>query len=234
MSAHTPTDDPGVGMGAATLPADGLHDRPDPRPVSQREVRYRGMVWDVHRDTVDLGAAGVVQREYLEHPGAVVAAPYREVGGRAQLLLINQYRHPVGTREWELPAGLLDVAGEDPWRAAARELGEEVDLAAETWHVVADFYASPGGMNEALRIYLARDLRPLPVAQRHERDAEELDMPTHWVDLEDAVAAALSGRINNAAAVIGVLAVDAARARDWSTLRPADTPWPQHPQHMSR
>ena len=100
--------------------------------------------------------------------------------------------------------------------------------------MLADFYSSPGGMNEALRIYLARDLTPVPVAQRHEREAEELGMPTAWVDLEDAVAAALSGRINNAAAVVGVLALDAARRRDWVTLRDAGVSWPQHPRWMSR
>lgn len=225
---------PPSGLDATTLPADQLHDRHEARPALNREVRYHGMVWDVQRDTFDLGEAGVVQREYLEHPGAVVIAPYRERDGRAQVLMISQYRHPVGTYEWELPAGLLDVAGEDPHAAAARELGEEVDLVAGTWHVLADFYSSPGGMNEALRIYLARDLTPVPVAQRHEREAEELGMPTAWVDLEDAVAAALSGRINNAAAVVGVLALDAARRRDWVSLRDAGVSWPQHPRWMSR
>lgn len=217
------------GMDAPTLTAADLVDRRDPRRVTDREVPYRGMVWDVRRDTIDLGEAGIVQREYLEHPGAVVAVPYREVGGRPQALLISQYRHPVGTFEWELPAGLLDVAGEAPNVAIARELAEEADLVAQTWHVLADFYASPGGMNEALRIFLARDLSAVPTAERHQREAEELGMPTRWVDLEDAVQAALSGRINNAGAVVGVLALSAARERNWSTLRPADAPWPQHP-----
>lgn len=148
--------------------------------------------------------------------------------------MIQQYRHPVGTYEWELPAGLLDVDGEDPHAAAVRELAEEVDLTAGTWHVVADYYASPGGMNEALRIYLARDLAPVPVDRRHEREAEELGMPSAWVTLSDAVEAALSGRINNAGAVVGVLAIEAARHRGFATLRPADTPWPQHPRNQRR
>lgn len=224
----------GSGLDAALLPAEQLADRRDPRPVTARETPYRGMIWDVRRDSVDLGAAGVVQREYLEHPGAVVIAPYREVDGRAQVLMISQYRHPVGTFEWELPAGLLDVDGEPPLGAAQRELAEEVDLTASTWHVLADFYGSPGGMNEALRIYLARDLAAVPVGQRHEREAEELGMPCYWVELADAVAAALDGRINNAAAVVGVLALEAAAARDWSTLRAGGAPWPQHPRYAPR
>nr|WP_040563133.1 NUDIX hydrolase [Kineosphaera limosa] len=216
------------------MPGHELVDRHDPRPVRRREVPFTGMVWAVQRDTFDLGEGGVVTREYLEHPGAVITAPYREVQGRPQLLFIQQYRHPVGTYEWELPAGLLDVAGEDPHAAAIRELAEEVDLTAAQWHVVADFYASPGGMNEALRIYLARDLAAVPPEQRHQREAEELGMPTAWVDLEDAVAAALSGRINNAGVVVGVLAVEAARARGFATLRAADVPWPQHPSNQAR
>lgn len=221
-------------LGAPTLGVEQLVDRRQPRPALRREVPYRGMIWDVQRDSFDLGDAGVVTREYLEHPGAVIIAPYREVGGRPQLLMIQQYRHPVGTYEWELPAGLLDVEGEDPHAAAVRELCEEVDLTAQTWHVVADFYASPGGMNEALRIYLARELAAVPQADQHEREAEELGMPTAWVDLEHAVAAALSGRINNPGAVVGSLAIEAARSRDFTTLRPADVPWPQHPRNQAR
>lgn len=226
--------EPGSGLDAPTMAGADLADRRDPRPVTRREVPYRGMVWSVQRDTIDLGDAGIVQREYLEHPGAVIVIPYREVQGRPQILLINQYRHPVGTFEWELPAGLLDVAGEPAHVAAARELAEEVDLVADRWDTLVDFYASPGGMNEALRVFLARDLREVSAAQRHEREAEELDMPTRWVDLGEAVEAVLAGRINNAGAVVGVLALAAARERDWATLRPADVPWPQHPSQMSR
>lgn len=224
----------GSGLDAPTLPGAELVDRRDPRPVTQREVPYAGMIWSVRRETIDLGDAGIVQREYLEHPGAVIAIPYREVDGRPQILLINQYRHPVGTFEWELPAGLLDVAGEPAHLAAARELAEEVDLVAASWDTLVDFYASPGGMNEALRVFLARDLQAVPPEQRHEREAEELGMPTRWVDLEEAVEAVLGGRVNNAGAVVGILALAAARARDWRTLRPADAPWPQHPSQMTR
>lgn len=224
----------GSGLQAPMLAGADLRDRRDPRPVIRREIPYRGMVWSVQRDTFDLGEGGVVQREYLEHPGAVIAIPYREVQGRPQILLINQYRHPVGTFEWELPAGLLDVAGEPAQAAAARELAEEVDFVARRWDTLVDFYASPGGMNEALRVFLARDLSAVPAEQRHAREAEERDMPTRWVDLEDAVEAVLGGRVNNAGAVVGVLALSAARERDWATLRPADAPWPQHPSQMTR
>lgn len=219
-------------LGAPRLTEDTLVDRYDPRPVTRVEVPFHGMVWDVQRDTIDLGAAGLVRREYLQHPGAVIVVPYRETErGRAEILMICQYRHPVGVFEWELPAGLLDVPGEPGYEAAARELAEEVDLVASTWHVVADFYSSPGGMNEALRVYLARDLLEVPHHERHEREGEEMGMPSGWVDLDTAQTAALTGRINNAGAVVGILATHAARARSWDTLRPVDEPWPQHPAH---
>lgn len=81
------------------------------RRVVDRSTAYEGMVWDVQRDVVDLGDAGQVTREYVEHPGAVVVVALREVDGVDHVVLIRQYRHPVRTIEWELPAGLLDEPG---------------------------------------------------------------------------------------------------------------------------
>jgi ADP-ribose pyrophosphatase len=137
----------------------------------------------------------------------------------------------VGTFEWELPAGLLDVADEPPWRAAARELHEEADLEAGRWDVLMDYYSSPGGVSEALRIFVARDLSDVPHGDRFSRDGEELGMPTRWVDLDEAHEAVLRGQLHNPSAVIGILAAHAARARDWSTLRPHDASWPEHPAY---
>ncbi len=192
---------------------------------------FDGMVWDVRRDTVDLGDAGEVTREYVEHPGAVAVLALREVDGRDHVLLIQQYRHPVGAFEWELPAGLLDVAGEPPWVGAARELHEEVDLLASRWDVLIDFFGSPGGNSEALRIFLARDLTDVHEDERFSREGEERGMPVGWVDLDEAHEAVLQGQLHNPGAVIGVLTAQAARARDWATLRPRDAPWPEHPAY---
>ena len=146
------------------------------------------------------------------------------------MLLIRQYRHPVQAFLWELPAGLLDVDGEPPHQAAARELAEEADLVADRWHTLVDWYNSPGGMNEAIRVYLARDLGEVPEADRHDRDGEELGMLTTWVDLTLARDAVLAGRIHNPTAVVGLLAAAAARDQGWDTLRPAAAPWPEHPR----
>lgn len=240
-----------MSLSAPVLTAAELGDELGSRPLTRQEVRYHGLVWDVRRDYVDLGPAGTVKREYLGHPGAVVvmalrpdpAAPTTQGStatagsagttgwARQQLFLVKQYRHPVATTEWELPAGLLDVDGEPPWEAAARELAEEADLEAARWDVLLDFYPSPGAMSEAIRIFVARELTDVPRERRHERTGEELGMPGGWVDLDVAHTAVLSGRLNNASAMMGILAAHAARARDWATLRGCDAPWPQHPAY---
>ncbi len=196
-----------------------------PRPVVASEVVHSGLIWDVVRDTVDLGEAGTVRREYVRHPGAVGVLALDEQG---RVLMVRQYRHPVGMELWELPAGLLDVPGEPPVGAAQRELAEEVDLVAGRWDVLVDWFNSPGGMDEAIRVFVARDLSPVPDDQRHEREHEERDMVAEWVHLDDARAAVLAGRVHNPTAVAGVLAACAARDDGWTTLRPADAPWPEH------
>ena len=207
-------------------PGGELVDRFADLPVLHSEVALHGIVWDVVRDRVDLGDAGEVTREYVRHPGAVAVAALDEHG---RLCLIQQYRHPVRAYEWEIPAGLLDVDAEPPHVGAARELHEEVDLVAGTWHVLADYVSSPGGLDEALRIYLARDLTPVPASERHDRDGEELGMPVRWVALEEARDAFLAGRLHNSTLGIAVLATLAAREQGWATLRPVDAPWPSHP-----
>lgn len=206
-----------------------LVDEIDPRPVVATSVPFRGLIFDVRRDRVDLGGAGVVERDYVEHPGAVLVLALREIDGVDHLVMIRQYRHAAGAFLWELPAGLLDVPGEPPWECAARELHEEADLVAGHYDVLVDSYASPGAFPESYRVFLARDLRASPV--RHERTAEEADMPVLWVPLDDAYAAALTGRLHNPGAMMGIFAAYGSRARGWSTLRPHDAPWPFHPAY---
>ena len=220
MSARTGTSN--------TAEPDGLlADLDRPRPVLSSAVSHHGMIWDVVRERVDLGEAGVVEREYVRHTGAVAVLAMDE---EDRILLLRQYRHPVRHELWELPAGLLDVRGEPPLDTARRELAEEADLAATEWAVLLDWFSSPGGMDEALRVYLARGLSEVPHHQRHTREAEEHGMPTRWVTLDDAKDAVLAGRVHNPAAVVSILAAWAARADGWRDLRPADAPWPLHPR----
>jgi ADP-ribose pyrophosphatase len=204
-----------------------VSDAPSPRRLLSTEKVYEGRIWDVVSDSFKLSESGeALTRDYIDHPGAVAVLPMNEAG---EVLLIKQYRHPVGMDLWEIPAGLLDVEGEDFVVGAARELAEEADLAAAQWNVLVDFFNSPGSSSEAIRIYLARDLTEVPHHERHERTDEEAEIEFHWISLDDAVASVLAGRLHNPSAVVGILAAAAARADGFSGLRPADAPWPAHP-----
>jgi 8-oxo-dGDP phosphatase len=204
-------------------------DRPDQRPVLATEVIHDGMVFDVVAERVALGGDGpdggdgVVRREFIRHSGAVAVVVLDD---REQVLLLSQYRHPVRHELWEPPAGLLDVEGEDARDAAARELAEEADLTAGRWDVLVDYLTSPGSSDEAIRVFLARDVAPVPEGERHVREDEERDMVARWVPLDEAVTLVLSGALHNPSAFVGILAAAAARAAGWSTLRAVDAPWP--------
>jgi ADP-ribose pyrophosphatase len=197
-------------------------ERADDRRVLKTVPRYNGKIWDVRTDTVDLGDAGQVERDVLIHTGAVgiIALDDQE-----RVLLIRQYRHPVAAYCWEPPAGLLDVDGEDPAETAKRELFEETGYRARTWHVLVDFFNSPGASSESFRCYLARDLEQVSEEERHEGEHEELDMPIAWLPLDEALEKVLTGQLHNPTAVTGLLATVTHRARNWRELRPADAPW---------
>ncbi|AEI12433.1 NUDIX domain-containing protein [Cellulomonas gilvus] len=184
------------------------------RDVLEHEVVYRGRVWDLARDVVDLGDTQVV-REYVAHTGAVAVIALDD---EDRVLLLSQYRHPARHVLWEPPAGLLDVAGEPAVLAAARELAEEADLVAGRWWRLVEFFTTPGGSSEHITVFLARDLTPVPEAERFARTDEEAAMVPVWVPLDEAVAGVLGDRFASPTTTIGVLAAAAARARGWSTL----------------
>ena len=200
-----------------------LVDEPAARPVrTTTDVFRSGRVIEVRTDVVEMADGSVAVRDVVVHPGAVGIVALDDAG---RVLLVQQYRHPVRHRLWEPPAGLLDVAGEDPLAAARRELFEEAHLAAGRWDVLLDAFTTPGMTDEAVRVYLARDVSAA-TGPKHPGLHEEADMPVRWVPLDDAVAGVLAGRLHNPMAVMGLLA--AARARDsgFAGLRPADAPWP--------
>jgi ADP-ribose pyrophosphatase len=197
-------------------------DAPGSAPVVATRVVHHGRIWDVLSEDVDLGGAEPVVRDYVRHPGAVAVVALDE---EERVLLLRQYRHPVRSYLWEPPAGLLDVPGEDLLLAAARELAEEADLRAERWDVLVDYYTSPGGSDEPIRVFLARGLTHVPHHERHDRLDEERDMLAAWLPLHEAVDAVFAGRIHNPSAVVGILAAAHARAAGWAPLRPLDAPW---------
>jgi ADP-ribose pyrophosphatase len=193
-------------------------------PLVASETVFEGLVWDLRRDTVDLSDGQAVTRELIVHTGAVGVIV---LNAADEVLLLRQYRHPVSSYLWEPPAGLLDIKDEDALVCAQRELYEEADLRADEWHVLLDFYNSPGGSTESFRCYLARGLHEVPAEERHDREDEERDMAVSWVPLDEALGLVLAGRLHNPASVSGILAAAAARAAGWDTLRPADAPWPE-------
>ncbi|MFF4879741.1 NUDIX domain-containing protein [Micromonospora sp. NPDC000668] len=192
--------------------------------VRSSEERYRGRIFNVVSEEVTMPGGGTARRDLVRHVGAVAVVALDDAG---QVVLIRQYRHPVGRHLWELPAGLMDVSGEELPAAALRELAEEADLTAGRIDALVDLHSSPGFTNELVRVYLARELADVPADERHERSDEEADLQIVRIDLDEAVGMVLAGEITNASAVAGLLA--AARARDtgWSALRRADTPLPR-------
>jgi 8-oxo-dGDP phosphatase len=203
--------------------AESLRDEPFSAEVLTRSIVFDGKIWDVVRETFEYNGESIT-REYVDHTGAVAILA---IDDDERVLLIRQYRHPIRARDWEIPAGLLDDDGEEPLDAAKRELAEEADVAAERWNVLADYVNSPGGSNEAVRVYLARGITDVDA---FERQAEEADIEVRWVSLDEALQAVLSRDLQNPSTVVGVLAASASKARGWDTLDPGDAPWPRHPK----
>lgn len=191
------------------------------------ETLYEGHVIGLRRDRVSMPGGAESVREVVVHPGAVGVVAYDE---RGRIMMVNQYRHPVGKRLWELPAGLLDEPGEPASAAAKRELAEEAALSAEHWDTLVDTYSSPGMTNEATRIFLARGITEL--AKTYPAVDEEADMEVAWVPLDDAIFRVMQGDITNALAVIGILAAAHARDGGFELLRAADAAWPARPDHF--
>jgi ADP-ribose pyrophosphatase len=213
---------------AAELPASEVVDQPASFPVRSTTPRFSGHVIDVRTDLVQMPDGATAERDIVVHPGAVGAIVLDE---QDRVLLVQQYRHPVGRMLWEPPAGLLDTDsdGQTPYENAARELYEEAGFRATEWLVLVDLFTSPGMSDEAVRIYLARGVSAVAQDERHVGRHEEADMPWAWVPLDDAVGKVLAGELHNPLAVSGVLAAAAARARGFDTLRPADALWPERP-----
>lgn len=190
------------------------------------EAIYTGRVFGLRRDLVQMPGGRAAVREVVEHPGAVAVLALDEAD---RVVLIRQYRHPVRSYLWELPAGLLDVTAESAHVAAARELAEEVGLAAERWHTLLDLRTSPGFSDEAVRVYLARELSEVDRPDGFVVENEESDLTVERVDLDEAVRWALAGTVENAVSVAGIVAAMASRTAGYGDLRPADAPWPARP-----
>jgi 8-oxo-dGDP phosphatase len=200
----------------------GPRDQAEHWPVAATEEVAQGKLLRMRRDVVRMPDGSEASRELIEHPGAVAILALDEAG---RVLLIRQYRHPVGAQLWEIPAGLRDVAGEPVHLTAERELLEETGYRAAEWHVLADYFSSPGYSTERLRIFLARGLTEVPAAERqYVPEHEEAYLTVAWVPLEDAVSRFLAGDLHNGVAGVGILSAYAARQDGFAALRPIGAP----------
>ena len=187
-----------------------IADEPTSFDVTASERVFEGAVWDITRDHIDYNGSDMV-REYVDHTGAVAVYAEDEAG---RVLVIQQYRHPVQLRDWELPAGLLDQEGEDHLTAAKRELAEEADIEADDWQHLVRYNTSSGGSNEFIEVYRATGVRATESA--FEREAEEADIVIRWVPRAEILEGILAGRLHNSALIVATLAVEAVERRSQS------------------
>ncbi|WP_371651783.1 MULTISPECIES: NUDIX domain-containing protein [unclassified Streptomyces] len=203
-----------------------LQDTPEEWRVVATRTPFEGNKTSVRTDDVVMPDGTVASRDYQVHPGSVAVLA---LDGAGRVLVLRQYRHPVRHKLWEIPAGLLDVPGENPLHAAQRELYEEAHVKAEDWRVLTDVYTTPGGCDEAVRIFLARDLSEAE-GERFEVSEEEADMELARVPVDELVRGVLAGELHNNCLVVGVLALAAAQTGSGlDSLRPAEAPWPARP-----
>lgn len=201
-------------------------DTPEVWAVQSRRVLGEGRLFDYLSDEVVTPSGDTMRRDFIDHTGAVGVIA---VDDDDHIIVVDQYRHPVGFRLIEPPAGLLDAPGEDPLVAARRELAEEAGLAAEHWRVLVDILTTPGGVNESIRIYLARGLSAAEAPDGFEVEGEEAHMEVLRVPFGDLLEGILAGKLQSPSLVAGVLAYAAVRGRE-STLRSPDAPWPARTQ----
>ncbi|MFF9161139.1 NUDIX domain-containing protein [Streptomyces longwoodensis] len=203
-----------------------IKDTPEEWEIRSSETPFRGAKTSVRTDEVVMPDGSVVRRDYQVHPGSVAILALDDDD---RVLLIKQYRHPVRQKLWEIPAGLLDVPGENPLHAAQRELYEEAHVKAEDWRVLTDVYTTPGGCDESVRIFLARGLSEAQ-GERFTAEHEETDLQHARVPVDELVRGVLAGELHNNCLVVGVLSLVAARGGDGlDALRPAEAPWPARP-----
>ncbi|MCI3275517.1 NUDIX domain-containing protein [Streptomyces cylindrosporus] len=203
-----------------------IKDTPEEWEIRATETPFRGNKTSVRTDDVVMPDGSVVRRDYQVHPGSVAVLALDDAG---RVLLIRQYRHPVRQKLWEIPAGLLDVPGENPLHAAQRELYEEAHVKAEDWRVLTDVYTTPGGCDEAVRVFLARDLSEAE-GERFAVEDEETDLEYARVPVDELVRGVLAGELHNNCLVVGVLSLVAAQQGEGlDALRPAEAEWPARP-----
>lgn len=183
-----------------------LRDEPESWPVREVEEIWSGPApFSVRRDLLSAPGRADVEfgRLVVEHPGATIILAVDE---NERALVLEQYRHAIGMRLVELPAGLLDVEGEDPLVAAKRELLEEVAHTADDWSHLLTTYPSPGLLAEKHVYFLARGLHEVPDRGGFELHHEEADMRVSWAPVEELWQGVVEGRLADGPLVFALMA----------------------------
>ena len=163
--------------------------------LESKEI-FAGRVIRVTYDTVRLENGNTSTREVVHHHGGACILPVDEAGN---VYLVRQFRYAIGEEIWELPAGKLE-AGEDPFEAAKRELGEECGLTADHFENLGVVYPTVGYDSERIYIWAATGLHP---AAQHLDEDEFLDVVK--MPLEKALALVLDGTIRDSKTQVGLM-----------------------------
>ena len=159
---------------------------------------YQGRIINLVVDHVRYKSGNEGVREVVEHPGGGVVLALFD---NDDILLVRQYRYPIGDNVIELPAGKLD-AGEDPQKCAERELREETGYVANRWTKLTTIMTTPGFCNERLHIYMAQDLSQSPQGQSLEEGEQTIKVLR--VPLVESLAMIERGEIVDGKTIAGI------------------------------
>lgn len=165
----------------------------------QRRLIHKGAKFDFEQVTIPARSGGVVTREVVRHPGAVVIVPILADDAGTRLVLIRNTRAALDRVLWECPAGTLEPP-EPPEACAARELEEETGFAAASIEPIASYYTTPGMTDELMHAFVATDLAPVP--QRLEEDERIVVEP---VSIGEAFGLIDRGELVDAKSILAIL-----------------------------